>query len=104
MRPQLFPAFAVAALVVFALPTPVAARWVNPDAAGYCAAGTCSRFGGIRAGNVKFCKPENCRDFTASNLKPGAAVERPPCLAVSERDPDLAVELALPAPRLRSCE
>ncbi len=96
MRPQLFPAFAVAALVISTLPAPVLARWVNPDTAGYCVAGTCGRFGGIRVGNVKFCKPENCRDFTAANLKPVAAVKRPPCLAVSDAAPSWPWNWLLP--------
>jgi hypothetical protein len=87
MRPRLLPAFAVAALVISALPAPVAARWVDPDTFGYCSAGTCNRFGGIRAANIKFCKPENCRDFTAANFRPVSMAKTPPCPAVLDAAP-----------------
>jgi hypothetical protein len=78
-----YPVLIVAALAVTAAAasTPVAARWVNPDTAGYCASGTCNRAGGIRARNVKFCKAENCRDFAAANLKTVAITRTAPCQA-----------------------
>jgi hypothetical protein len=79
-RKRLFPVFVIAGLVAgVAATTPVAARWANPATVGYCAWGTCNRLGGIRAGNVKFCKPENCRDFVATNAKPVAATRKAPC-------------------------
>jgi hypothetical protein len=84
MRPRLIPALATAALAVYiALPAPVAARWFNPDTFGYCATGTCNRSGGIRAANIKFCKPENCRDFTAVSIKTAAPAKKAPCPAMS---------------------
>jgi len=78
MSRRAFPAFMVAALAGWAaLSTPVAARWLNPDTAGYCVSGTCNKFGGVRAANIKFCKPENCRDYAAASLQQPVAATRP---------------------------
>jgi hypothetical protein len=84
MRSRLFPAFAISALVVYAaMPAPVAARWISPDTSGYCASGTCSRFGGIRAANIKNCKPENCRDYTAVSFRTIAPAKKSSCAEAS---------------------
>jgi transposase InsO family protein len=42
----------------------------------YCVSGTCSKFGGRRAANIKNCQPENCRDFVATNVKATAAMRK----------------------------
>ncbi len=107
MRKRAFPAsmfcasLAAALAGWAALSTPVAARWVNPDTAGYCGSGTCNRFGGIRAVNIKFCKPQNCRDYpqTVSLTRP--VTRKVPCQAAACDDLVLAVDLALAASRLR---
>jgi hypothetical protein len=84
MRMRAFPAYTVAALAIgVALSTPVAARWVNPETSGYCAEGACNRFGGIRAANIKFCKPENCRDYMPVNLETVTPARSVSCPAVS---------------------
>jgi hypothetical protein len=73
MRKSAFPASMFCASLTAALAgwaassTPAAAGWVNPDTAGYRVSGTCNRFGGIRAANIKFCKPQNSSDFAAAN-------------------------------------
>jgi hypothetical protein len=83
MRPQLFPALLTAAIAIYlTMSGPLAARWVNPDTSGYCASGTCSRFGGIRAANIKSCKPEHCRDYTAVSLKTVVPAKKLVCAEV----------------------
>jgi hypothetical protein len=68
-------AFIATALAVYAAtPTPAPARWLDPATAGYCVSGTCSKFGGRKAANIKNCRPENCRDFVATNVKAAAAI------------------------------
>ena len=71
MRTFAFPVF-VAAAVVIGASIPAVARWANPDTVGYCAAGTCNRLGGIRAANIKACKPEHCRDYVTNGVKDSA--------------------------------
>jgi hypothetical protein len=66
MAKHFYPVFIATAL---ATATPAPARWLDPATAGYCVSGTCSKFGGRRAVNIKNCRPENCRDFAATNVK-----------------------------------
>jgi hypothetical protein len=71
---SVFIAAAVAAYT--ATPTPTPARWLDPATVGYCVSGTCSKFGGRRAANIKNCQPENCRDFVATKVKATAAMNQ----------------------------
>jgi hypothetical protein len=95
---SVFIAAAVAAYT--ATLTPASARWLNPATAGYCVSGTCSKFGGSRAVNIKNCRPENCRDFVATNVKaaamPKPAATRAPLCPASV----LVLDLVLAASRL----
>jgi hypothetical protein len=76
MSRRLVYAFATAALAMYATaPTPAPARWLDPATAGYCASGTCGKYGGRRAINVKNCSAEYCREYVASAARPPA--ERP---------------------------
>jgi hypothetical protein len=72
-----FPVFTAAAVAAYtATPTPAPARWLDPGTVGYCVSGTCSKYGGRIALNVKNCRPENCRDFVATNVKAAAAIPK----------------------------
>jgi hypothetical protein len=82
-----------------ATPTAAPARWLDPATAGYCVSGTCSKFGGRRAVNIKNCRPENCRDFVATNVKATAAM--PQNQETSLPANALALDLGLAASGLR---
>lgn len=89
MAKRFFSVFIAAAVAVYtATPTPAPARWLDPATAGYCVSGTCSKFGGRRAANIKNCQPENCRDFVVTNVKATAlpkpaATRKPLCSLTS---------------------
>jgi hypothetical protein len=90
MAKRFFSTFIAVGLAAYvAIPTTAPARWLDPATAGYCVTGTCSKFGGRRAADIKNCRPENCRDYVATNVKTVAAIPRtagarkPACASMS---------------------
>jgi hypothetical protein len=56
-------ACAIGLLAFFAATHPASAvrSWSYWPNAGYCNPGTCTRGGGFRARNLRFCRPEYCK-------------------------------------------